>query len=84
MILDIAARDARQRQVNKDPLYDLIEAIFAPMAIGGLRTRDGMRHGKLRLCFLRLSAWIADHLDKSPYTAFTKINALSARFNWNS
>ena len=34
-ILDVLARDAQQRQVNKEILYDLMEAIFGPMAIRG-------------------------------------------------
>jgi len=31
-MLDLVARDARQRQVNKEILYDVLEAIFVPMA----------------------------------------------------
>jgi len=31
-MLGVAARDTRQRQVNNKILYDLMEAIFVPMA----------------------------------------------------
>jgi len=56
-LLSLAARDARQREVNNEILYDLMEAIFAPIAERG---DSGLEmecaDGKVRLCFLRLSA----------------------------
>jgi hypothetical protein len=63
-MLGVAARDARQREVNNEILYDLMEAIFAPMAaLGESGLEIECADGKVRLCFLRLSAWIADHLE---------------------
>jgi hypothetical protein len=63
-MLGVAVRDARQRQVNNEILCDLMEAIFAPMAaLGNTGLEVECADGKVRLCFLRLSAWIADHLE---------------------
>ena len=56
-MLAIAARDARQRQVNNETLCKLMEGIFAPMVAqgnSGLEV-DGA-DGKIRLCFPRLVA----------------------------
>jgi len=65
-MLGIAAREARQRQVNNKILYDLMEAIFAPMAVqGDSRLEIECADRKIKLCFLHLSAWIADHLENS-------------------
>src|SRR5437879_1265480 len=63
-MLGIAVRDARQRQINNEILCDLIEAIFAPMAaLGNSGLEVECADGKVRLCFLWLGAWIADHLE---------------------
>jgi hypothetical protein len=63
-MLGIATRDARQRQINNEILCDLMEAIFAPMvALGNSGIEVECADGKVRLCFLRLAAWIADHLE---------------------
>jgi len=63
-MLGVVARDARPRRVNIEILYDLMEAMFIPMAVRG---DSGLEmecaDGKVRLCFLRLSAWIIDHLE---------------------
>ena len=62
-MLGIAARDARQRQVNNEILCELMEALFAPMvALGNSGLEVECAHGKVRSCFPRLVAWIADHL----------------------
>ena len=63
-MLGVAVRDARQRQINNEILCDLIEAIFAPMAaLGNSGLEVECADGKVRLCFLWLRAWIADHLE---------------------
>jgi len=63
-MLGVVARDAWQRHVNNEILYDLMEAIFVPMAArGDSRLEMECADGKIRLCFLRLLAWIADHLE---------------------
>ena len=63
-MLGVAVRDARQRQINNEILCDLIEAIFAPMAaLGNSGLEVECADEKVRLCFLRLGAWIADHLE---------------------
>ena len=63
-MLGVAARDARQRQVNNEILCDLMEAIFAPIvALKNSGLEVECADGKVRLCFPRLSAWIADHLE---------------------
>ena len=62
-MLGIVARDARQRQVNNEMLCELMEAIFAPMvALGNSGLEVECADRKVRLCFSRLMAWIADHL----------------------
>jgi len=63
-MLDVATRDARQRQVNNEILCDLMEAIFAPIvALENSGLEIECADGKDRLCFPLLSAWIADHLE---------------------
>ena len=63
-MLGVAARDARQRQVNNEIIGELMEAIFAPMAaLGNSGIEVECADGKARLCFPRLAAWIADHLE---------------------
>ena len=63
-MVGVAARDARQRQVNNEILCELMEAIFAQMAaLGNSGLEVECADGKVRLCFPRLAAWIADHLE---------------------
>jgi len=63
-ILGVAARNARQRQVNNEILCKLMEVIFAPMvALGNDRLEVKCANRKVRLCFLHLAAWIVDHLE---------------------
>ena len=63
-MLGIAARDAWQRQVNDEILCELMEAIFAPMvALENSGLEVEYTDGKVGLCFPRLVAWIADHLE---------------------
>ena len=63
-MLGIAARDARQRYVNNESLCELMEARFAPkVALGNSGLEVECADGKVRLCFPRLVAWIADHLE---------------------
>ena len=63
-MLGVAPRDARQRQVNNEILCEQMEAIFAPMvALGNSGIEVERADGKVRLCFPRLVALIADHLE---------------------
>ena len=63
-MLGIAARDARQRQVNNEILCELMEAIFAPkVALGNSGLEVVCADGKVPLCSPGLVAWIADHLE---------------------
>jgi len=62
--LGIAARDARQRQVNNETFCKLMEAIFAPMvALRNNRLEVECVNGKVQLCFPRIAAWIVDNLE---------------------
>ena len=63
-MLGVAARDARQRQVNNEILRELMDAIYAPMAAlvnSGIEIECA--DVKAQLCFPRLAPWIADHLE---------------------
>ncbi|KAG0138782.1 hypothetical protein HOY82DRAFT_595293 [Tuber indicum] len=63
-MLGVMARDAHHREINNEILGDLMEAIFAPMVAlrdSGIEVECADR--KVRLCFPRLAAWIADHLE---------------------
>jgi len=63
-ILGVAMRDASQRQVNNEILCDLLEAIFVPIVgLENLGLEIECADEKVRLCFPRLSAWIANHLE---------------------
>jgi len=63
-MLDEATRDARQRQVNNESLWDLIEVTFVPIVAqenSGIEIECTDR--KVQLCFPCHSAWIVDHLE---------------------
>ena len=63
-MLGIAARDARQRQVNNEILCELMEVIFALIvALGNSRLQVECADRKVQLSFQCLLAWIADHLE---------------------
>ena len=63
-MLGIAARDARQKKVNNDIPCELMEVIFAPMVVpGNSELEVAYTDGRVPLCFPRLAAWIADHLE---------------------
>jgi len=55
--------DQRQRKINTDTLQDVFELIFAPLqAVAHSAVPIDCADGKVRLCFLILSAWIAEHM----------------------
>ncbi|KAG0641127.1 hypothetical protein HOY80DRAFT_883742, partial [Tuber brumale] len=63
-MLGVATRDIRQRQISNKLLCNLMEAIFPPMVVlVNSRLEVEYDDRKVRLCFLHLAAWIADHLE---------------------
>jgi len=59
-----ASKDRKQRETNHEILRDLMEEIFEPLASAnehGVKITCG--DGNVRLCFPRLAAWIADHME---------------------
>ena len=59
-----ASKDRRQWERNHEILRDLMEEIFEPL---GNANEKGVEiacgDGNVRLCFPRLAAWIADHME---------------------
>ncbi|KAG0644869.1 hypothetical protein HOY80DRAFT_877864 [Tuber brumale] len=63
-MLGVASRDSRKRLVNNEILCELIEAIFTPIGeVAEVGIEIECADGKVRQCFPRLAAWIADHLE---------------------
>jgi len=81
----VPARDAQQRQVKNEILYDLMEAIFAPIVARGtldLRWNSPLEVSDYIFCVSQLGLQIT--WKRSSDTAFNKISGLSARFEQNS
>ena len=59
-----AKADPRQRKINADTLQHVFELSFAPLQdVAHVGIPIDSAHGKVRLCFPILSAWIADHIE---------------------
>ncbi|KAG0643365.1 hypothetical protein HOY80DRAFT_1094438 [Tuber brumale] len=63
-MLGVASQDSRQRLLNNEILCELIEAILTPIGeVPKVGIEIECAVGKVRQCFQRLAAWIADHLE---------------------
>ena len=63
-MLGVATRDAGQRQVNKEIICDMMEAIFAPIvALENSGLEFKCANANVQLSFPCLSAWIADYFE---------------------